>query len=111
MKKVPFSINTRPGVYPALSLWRTNEFALRCMPCPPGDVMLKLRKDELMFLRWLRTNGGTASLPKSAIIDDLAQRILTSGYITREPSTAHSAKIIFTLTAQGYEALSVHGHG
>jgi hypothetical protein len=71
--------------------------------------MVKLSKDELMFLRWLRTNGGKASLP--AVIDNLAQRILTSGYITREPAAAHYETILFTLTAQGYEVLSLHGHG
>ena len=72
--------------------------------------MLKLSKDELMFLRWLRTNGGKASLPKSPALYDLVQRILATGFVTGEP-VVYSETNHFTLTAQGYEALGLHGLG
>jgi hypothetical protein len=72
--------------------------------------MLKLSKDELMFLRWLRTNGGKASLPRSPALYDLVQRILAGGLVTEEP-VVRSETTHLTLTAQGYEALGLHGHG
>jgi hypothetical protein len=71
--------------------------------------MPKLSKDELMFLRWLRTNGGKASLPKSPALYDLVQRILATGFVTGAP--VYSETNHFTLTAQGYEALGLHGLG
>lgn len=71
--------------------------------------MLNLTRDELTFLRWLRTNGGTASLAISE--PDLIRRILSAGYITNERDPIRIETMHFSLTAQGYEVLGLHGHG
>jgi hypothetical protein len=70
--------------------------------------MLKLNRDELTFLRWLRTNGGKASLAKSIRLD-VTHRILPAGYITIEMDMARSDSVHYTLTEQGHEALGAYG--
>ena len=70
--------------------------------------MLKLTRDELAFLRWLRTNGGKASLARSIGLD-VTHRILSAGYITSETDAVRSEPVHYTLTQQGYEALGAHG--
>jgi len=72
--------------------------------------MVKLTRDELAFLRWLRVNGGQGSLADFSEAD-LTNRMLSMGYITSGPDTARPKAVHFTLTAQGYEALGLHGHG
>jgi hypothetical protein len=72
--------------------------------------MPRLTNDELMFLRWLRTNGGAASLASSAG-PGFVQRLLSAGYITNQPDPSRSGTIQLRLTANGYEALGLHGHG
>ena len=72
--------------------------------------MPRLTSDELMFLRWLRTNGGAGSLASSAG-PDLVQRLLSAGYITNQPDPSRSDTMRLRLTANGYEALGLHGHG
>jgi hypothetical protein len=82
----------------------------RLRPFFIGNAMLNITRDELTFLRWLRTNGGTASLAISAG-PDLIQRILSAGYITNERDPIRIETMHFSLTAQGYEVLGLHGHG
>jgi hypothetical protein len=63
-----------------------------------------------MFLRWLRSNGGAASLASSAR-PDFVHRLLSGGYITNDPDPIRSETMQLRLTAQGYEVLGLHGHG
>jgi hypothetical protein len=70
--------------------------------------MLKLTRDELTFLRWLRTNGGKASLARSIGLE-VTHRILSAAYITGEVDTVGSDSAHYTLTAAGYEALGLYG--
>ena len=72
--------------------------------------MPRLTSDELMFLRWLRTKGGAASLASSTSPDFL-QRLVSAGYIVKQPVLSVSETMQLRLTANGYEVLGLHGHG
>jgi len=69
--------------------------------------MLKLTKDELAFLRWLRTNGGHANLSEK-IKPGSADRITTAGYIVAEADVYRPGTVRYTLTENGREALGVY---
>jgi hypothetical protein len=69
--------------------------------------MLKLTKDEIAFLRWLRTNGGTASLSgplKAGSMD----RIVSAAYIIVEADAHRQGRVRYTLTEHGHEAFGLY---
>ena len=53
------------------------------------SCMLKLTKEEIAFLRWLRTNGGTASL--SNIPTGFTERVIGTRYVLAEPDAYRPA--------------------
>ena len=69
--------------------------------------MLKLTKDEIAFLRWLRTNGGRGSL-SSKSKPGSTDRITSAGYIAAEADADRPGTMHYILTAHGREALGVY---
>ena len=69
--------------------------------------MLKLTKDEITFLRWLRTNGGQASL-SGMIKPGSADRVISAGYIAAEADAHRPGTVRYTLTDDGREALGLY---
>jgi hypothetical protein len=69
--------------------------------------MLKLTKDEIAFLRWLRTNGGKACL-SGKIKAHFANRVIFAGYVASGTDAYRPDTVHYTLTEHGREALGVH---
>ena len=69
--------------------------------------MLKLTKDEVAFLRWLRTNGGKASL-SGKIKANFADRVIGARYVVSEADAHRPDTVDYILTEHGHEALGVH---
>ena len=69
--------------------------------------MLKLTQDEIAFLRWLRTNGGKASL-SGKIKANFADRVIAARYVVSEADASRADTVHYTLTEHGHEALGVH---
>jgi hypothetical protein len=69
--------------------------------------MLKLTKDEIAFLRWLRTNGGTACL-SNKMTTGITERVIGTRYVLAEPDAHRSDTVRFVLTEHGREALGLY---
>ena len=69
--------------------------------------MLKLTKDEIAFLRWLRTNGGTASLT-GKIKPGFTDRGISARYVSTEGDAYRPDTVRYTLTEHGREALGLY---
>jgi hypothetical protein len=69
--------------------------------------MLKLTKDEIAFLRWLRRNGGQASF-SGKIKPGSTDRIVTVGYIVAEPDAYRPGTVHNSLTGNGHGALGLY---
>ena len=69
--------------------------------------MLKLTQNEIAFLRWLRTNGGKASL-SGKIKANFADRVIAARYVVSEADAYRADTVHYTLTEHGHEALGVH---
>jgi hypothetical protein len=70
------------------------------------SCMLKLTKEEIAFLRWLRTNGGTASL--SNIPTGFTERVIGTRYVLAEPDAYRPGTARYVLTEHGREALGLY---
>ena len=68
---------------------------------------MRLTQDELAFLRWLRTNGGKASL-SGKIKANFAGRVIAARYVVSEADAYRADTVHYTLTEHGHEALGVH---
>jgi hypothetical protein len=69
--------------------------------------MLKLTKDEIAFLRWLRTNGGTAWLSNKSTTD-ITKRVVGTRYVLAEPDAYRPDVVRYVLTEHGLEALGLY---
>jgi hypothetical protein len=67
--------------------------------------VLRLNNNEIVFLRWLRTNGGQGIISTQSELHS-AQQLIMAGYVKK----AHPPdSIIYTLTDLGREALALEG--
>ena len=69
--------------------------------------MLKLTANEITFLRWLHTNGGTACLSKK-IKPDITDRVIGARYVLTELDVYRPDTVRYTLTEYGREALGLY---
>jgi hypothetical protein len=69
--------------------------------------MLKLTNDEIVFLRWLRTNGGHGSL-SGKIKPGSADRVVTAEYVVAVVDANSPDTVRYTLTVHGLEALGLY---
>ena len=69
--------------------------------------MLRLGKDEIAFLRWLRTNGGQGTLSLQ-IKPSFVERMIAAEYVSTEADACQADIVRFHLTGNGREVLALH---
>jgi hypothetical protein len=68
--------------------------------------MFRVTKDELAFLRWLRTNGGHGTLLANRLA--VADRLIKSGHVEEHADSVSVGTAHYILTDVGYETLGLY---